>query len=597
MTPIRRRLLPALLVLCGASAAGLAAWHIGWPATLRLVAARAETDLTLTSERLIAQLQSYRELAVLLADHPEVEALLRPGFAVLDPTLQEVTRREAETLLQEIADKTGALRIGVYRSNGQGMAQSDLDRGARLPLLWQEAAERAFQGALGLVTGVDPDSGRRSFAFAAPVFTRRSAAPSGVLVVAADLEAIEAEWRADPVAVFFRDAQGRVMLSNRSELVLATMGARGGAFPDYSARKVAGHDLWRLPPGGRYLPGMALHVGRDLPQIGMRADVLVDLATARRIALTQTGLAVLAALSAGALGLWLMARRDALRNRLRAEAAAKEALEARVRDRTRDLSQANDRLRHEVAERREAEARLKAAQDRLVQARKLSALGEMSAGISHELNQPLMAIQSFSENARLLLERGRTDVVAQNLGRISELGERMGRIIRNLRAFARQESAPVRPVDPVRVVEAVLDMAGSRLQDTGMHLDWQPPEGPVRVMAGEVRLQQVLTNLVQNALDAMEPGGGTLSIAIEPAAGEVRIRVADRGPGLAHPDRIFDPFYTTKAVGPAEGMGLGLSISYGLVQSFGGNIEGRNRTGGGAVFTVTLPVPPDEAQP
>ncbi|WP_172328134.1 ATP-binding protein [Mangrovicoccus sp. HB161399] len=595
MTLIRRRLLLVLLVLCGSAAVGLAAWQLSWSSALRLVAARAETDLTQTSERLIAQLQSYRELAVLLSDHPEVEALLRPGFAALGQTLQEVTLREAEELLQSIGDKTGALRIAVYRRDGHVTARSDLERETPLPLLWQEAAERAFQGALGLATGVDPETARRSFAFAAPVFGQRGAAPTGVLVVAVDLEAIEAEWRADPSAVFFRDMRGRVMLSNRSELVLATMGATGGAFPEYQARQAAGHDLWRIPAGGRYLPKLALHAKRELPQIGMQADVLVNVATARRMALTQTGLAALASLSLGALGLWLLARRDALRGRLLAEAAAKEVLEARVRDRTRELSQANEQLRHEVAERKDAEAQLKAAQDRLVQAGKLSALGEMSAGISHELNQPLMAIQSFSENAQLLLERGRTEVVAQNLARISELGDRMARIIRNLRAFARQENAPVRAVDPVRVINAVLEMSAARIRDSGAAIDWQPPAAPLRVMAGEVRLQQVVTNLVLNALDAMGTAGGALTIRAEEAGAEVRISVADRGPGLAHPDRIFDPFYTTKEVGPGEGMGLGLSISYGLVQSFGGNIEGHNREGGGAVFTVTLPAPGKEA--
>ncbi|WP_108259727.1 cache domain-containing protein [Mangrovicoccus ximenensis] len=194
MTLIRRRLLLFLLVLCGSAAVGLAAWQLSWSAALRLVAARAETDLTQTSERLIAQLQSYRELAVLLSDHPEVEALLRPGFAALGQTLQEVTLREAEELLQSIADKTGALRIGVYRRDGHVTARSDQNRSETLPLLWQEAAERAFQGALGLVTGVDPEAGRRSFAFASPVFGQRGAAPTGVLVVAVDLEAIEAEW-------------------------------------------------------------------------------------------------------------------------------------------------------------------------------------------------------------------------------------------------------------------------------------------------------------------------------------------------------------------------------------------------------------------
>ena len=589
MSLLRRRSLPILLVLAVTVTAGLIVWQLSWRAALAQVAARAETDLTQTSERLIAQLQGDRELAVMLADHPEVESLLGGFYPVLDDPAQEHVRQRAETLLEAMADMTGALRIAVYRADGGAAAVSDRARGGRLPDLWAGAMERALQGALGRFVGVDAQTGRRSFGFVAPIFNPFFAAPAGALVVAADLEGIEAEWRADPAAVFFRDASGRVLISNRSELVLTDPDRPGTGFPAYRVVAGRGGDLWRLPDGGPYLPELALHLARDLPQIGMTAEVLVDVAPAERLALSQTGLAGLAALSLGGFGLWLMARRAAMQRRLASEAAAKEVLERRVAERTRALSQANQQLRREVAERHDAEAQLRAAQARLVQAGKLSALGEMSAGISHELNQPLMAIRSFAENGRLLLEQGRSDVVAQNLARIAELGDRMARIIRNLRAFARAENAPVRPIDPVQVIGATLEMVESRLRQARVALDWHPPDQPVRVMAGEVRLQQVVTNLVTNALDAMAPEGGSLTIRVVPAEAEVQIVVADRGPGLVHPDRIFDPFYTTKEVGPGEGMGLGLSISYGLVQSFGGAIEGVNRERGGAVFTVTLP--------
>ncbi|MCP1170051.1 ATP-binding protein, partial [Limimaricola sp. ASW11-118] len=243
----------------------------------------------------------------------------------------------------------------------------------------------------------------------------------------------------------------------------------------------------------------------------------------------------------------------------------------------------------EVGERAAAEARLRRAQAELVQAGKLSALGQMSAGISHELNQPLMAIRSFAENAETFLARDNPQAAGRNLERISELARRMGRIIRNLRAFARQESEPVRDVDLVGVIEAALEMAAARARQAEVTIDWTPPEAPVVVRGGEVRLQQVVLNLVGNAIDAMEGRARKrLSIAIARDAGRVRLTVRDTGPGIDAPDRIFDPFYTTKEVGAAEGMGLGLSISYGLVQSFGGAIRGRNHEEGGAEFTVEL---------
>ena len=234
-----------------------------------------------------------------------------------------------------------------------------------------------------------------------------------------------------------------------------------------------------------------------------------------------------------------------------------------------------------------------------MQAGKLSALGQMSAGISHELNQPLMAIRQYAENGAALLERGKPDVAAQNLRRIGDLAHRMGRIIRNLRAFARQEREPMGQVDLVAVVNAALELSESRLARDGVEVRWQPP-APIHVIGGEVRLGQVLVNLIGNAADAMAGlPVRRIAISLRRHDDRVLLEVADTGPGIEEPEKIFDPFYTTKAVGAAEGMGLGLSISYGLVQSFGGAIRGRNRPEGGAIFTVELTpaTGPDMAAP
>ncbi|WP_289082716.1 ATP-binding protein, partial [uncultured Sulfitobacter sp.] len=250
-----------------------------------------------------------------------------------------------------------------------------------------------------------------------------------------------------------------------------------------------------------------------------------------------------------------------------------------------------------ATEREEAQAALRRAQADLVQAGKLSALGQMSAGISHELNQPLMAIRSFAENAVQFLERDRPDRTAENLTRISQMADRMARIIQNLRAFARQESVPQTRVDVTRVVASAVELTQSYLRDAGVTLDYQPANAPVWVRGGEVRLGQVFVNLITNAVDAMSSSDTKrLSITIDPAD-PVRVQFRDTGPGIEMPDKVFDPFYTTKSVGKtvgggAEGamggMGLGLSISYGIVQSFGGGIRGTNLDAGGAMFSVTL---------
>ena len=133
-----------------------------------------------------------------------------------------------------------------------------------------------------------------------------------------------------------------------------------------------------------------------------------------------------------------------------------------------------------------------------------------------------------------------------------------------------------------------MELTQARLRECSVRLDWVPqPRGELFVRGGEVRLTQVFVNLINNAADAMLEQEERLIRIMINSGDRLAVTVRDIGPGLKEPEKVFEPFYSTKAVGSAEGMGLGLSISYGLVQSFGGNIRGRN-TGTGAEFTVEL---------
>jgi len=547
-------------------------WWYGFSAALDQLESRGRSDLALAADQLTSELQRYRELAVLLADHPVVSGLLTG----------EIGSTEASGLLLEVADKTGALDILVVGPSGHDLARAqgvapDSHAG-------QPDFERAMDGALGVEHLFSEVFRRRAFTFAAPVFSPQGPV-DGAVIVMADVEEVEAALRGDRPAVFFTDDRGVVFVSNRSELVFSTRtGTDGGQlapFVSYRETKRLGLTLWQVD-GGRYLPSEALHLEQALPVIGLNGEVLLDLVPARQLAFLQAAATVALCLAFGAILFLVTERRRSL-------ARANLELEARVARRTEELERANRELRHEVAERTDAEARLKKAQADLVQAGKLSALGQMSAGISHELNQPLMAIRSFAENAEAFLARGKPEVAAQNLTRISELARRMGRIIKNLRAFAKQENEPLSDVDLVGVVEASIEMGASKISHAGVALEWQAPDGVVMVRGGEVRLQQVVLNLISNAVDAMEGADERrIEITLEREGGQVLLSVRDTGPGIAEPEKIFDPFYTTKQIGAAEGMGLGLSISYGLVQSFGGQIQGRNHSEKGAIFTVEL---------
>ncbi|KUP92247.1 sensor histidine kinase [Tritonibacter horizontis] len=569
---------PRLALVLGVAFAivglSVAVWWSGYRQALTALGDRSASDLALASDRVSTQLQIYREQAVLTVDHPV--------FQTLD---NRVGRRLATQMLREQADKTGALDVFYADASGQVLAAAQGVAGDNVA--GRGYFRRAMQGALGAEPMVLPGgSDQRAYFFAAPDFGPDGRV-SGTLVVVANIEEVEQTWRGSLPAVYFTIEDGRVFMSNRSELLFwQRNGDRPGLLPvggdalPLQVRQIGVHEIWQLG-WSPYLPGEALHLSIALPAIEMQGEILVDVAPARRIATLQAMAMAAVCLAFGTI-LFLAAERR------RTLAEANAALELRVEGRTRALSEANQQLRREVRERQDAEAALKRAQADLVQADKLSALGQMSAGISHELNQPLMAIQQFAENGQAFLARNRTDKAAENLTRIAQMSARMARIIKNLRAFARNESEPVGRVDLVQVINAAVELTESRLRDQGVVLDWRPDAvGPVFARGGDVRLTQVFVNLINNAADAMlEQNERRICIAINTGA-RLNVTVRDIGPGLKEPEKVFEPFYSTKAVGSSEGMGLGLSISYGLVQSFGGNIRGANAETG-AEFTVEL---------
>ncbi|WP_299206441.1 ATP-binding protein [uncultured Tateyamaria sp.] len=562
-----RRISVVLGFVALVAAAAMGVWRYGYFQALDQLARQGQSDLALASDRLTGQLQRYRELAVLVADHPRVSAALAG---------EDVS--QAEALFLEIADKTAAQDIRLTNADGLVLAAARPDQPGLdiAPLV-----TRAAQGALGWGNGRTAQ-GTRVFAYAAPVFDARSRI-TGIVVVTADLAGIEWDWVGSNPAVFFTDARDRVFITNRSEIVYwqrADEGpglkpATGPALP-FDSYELGRHEVWQLG-WGPYLPQNALHLVRPLPVIGMTGEALVDVAPARRLATLQAAAVAGLCLAFGALLFLATERRRTL-------AEANAQLEQRVAERTAALSDTNTQLRREAEEREEAQAALARAQADLVQAGKLSALGQMSAGLSHELNQPLMAIQTYADNAQAFLQRDKPDRAEDNLGRIADMARRMGRIIKNLRAFARQESEPALRVDLVEVMQSAVELTTPRIRNEDVTLVVNLPDAPVWVSGGEVRLGQVFVNLISNAVDAMA-GRDIRALTID--IQNTSVIISDTGPGIETPDRVFDPFYSTKEVGASEGMGLGLSISYGIVQSFGGEIHGENGPDG-AVFTVDL---------
>ncbi|WP_052950632.1 ATP-binding protein [Devosia limi] len=294
-------------------------------------------------------------------------------------------------------------------------------------------------------------------------------------------------------------------------------------------------------------------------------------------------IAVLAITSAILIGYFYVYRSLLLRIRHLANAAANIAegksgtlIQPQGRDELGDLATALNIFRR--------------TRDDLIQSAKLAALGQMAAGIGHELNQPLAAIQSHSHNGVRLIEQGKVEMARQSLEKIKGLTGRMAGQISHLRRFARRPETRLGPVALDEPVNAAVSLLSHRFEDEDVVLEVEMPTGmPAMVTAESVRLEQVVVNLLANALDAVS-GLDTrhVRLVVTMQGETVMMAISDTGGGIPHSHRdvVFDPFFTTKA--PGSGLGLGLSISYNIIKDFNGSIAVRQTNSTGTTFLVTL---------
>ena len=254
-----------------------------------------------------------------------------------------------------------------------------------------------------------------------------------------------------------------------------------------------------------------------------------------------------------------------------------------------EVKHTNLQLSAEIKERIAAEAQLKAAQNELVQAGKLAALGQLSVGITHEINQPLTAIASHLHTAGRRLEKQQTEQAVMSLDKIRSLLDKVAGITRHLKAFAREAGAELSPVELDGVIRDAADLISNRLKEQRCELIYIPGAKGLAVFAEPIRLEQVLVNLMTNAIDAMENcRTQSLEIQVSDQGEQVQIDVKDSGMGIPENQlsQIFDPFFTKKEVG--KGLGLGLSISYNIIQDFGGHIRVQSTEDLGSCFTLIL---------
>ncbi|MCD7059372.1 sensor histidine kinase [Pelagibacterium xiamenense] len=566
-------------------------------AYLETAAERGRNTVTLAVAALRAQMARYLELPELIAGQQSIKAVVANPESPAALVAANIYLMETNALLE-------ATQIYVLMPDGTTVAASNFlgptsfagERFDDRPYF-----QDVISGREERFFALSSDTSDRGYYFGAPI--RVNGTIEGALVFKVDAGTLEDGWRGADYEIIVADPEGTIFMSGRPEWLFTGIrpirGERAGDdntvyantrlrdLPVSRAVTEDGREL--LTISGNDETAEYLVVSQTLPEADWTLSVLLDTAPARAQAL-NTVIAALLVVGILALGVAVyLQRRASLRERMELQREARELLEHRVAERTVELAAVNRRLEGEVAERRATEDRLRETQADLIQAGKLAALGQMSAALSHEFNQPLAAARNYADNTHVLIERGRIADAAENVSRIAGLIDRMSAISRHLRNFARKPNQKLSAVPVAQVVADALDIMGWRVKQTGIAIETSLPETPLYARGGPVRLQQVLVNVLSNAIDAVsETDNKRVDIEVRGDGTTVTIAIRDHGPGIAEGlnERIFDPFFSTKGVG--KGLGLGLSISYNIVKDFGGELRAANHAGGGAVFTVEL---------
>jgi two-component system C4-dicarboxylate transport sensor histidine kinase DctB len=588
----------------GAALLLLLSWYVGEiqrEALLDGLELQARQELDLYVSHLEGQLDRYAFLPPLLAGDFRLQSLL------IAPRNRE-QQHQVNLFLSYVNEIAGSLDVYLMDAKGLTLAASN----------WQD--ERTFvgsnfsfrpyfteamEGRAGRYFALGTTSGRRGYYFSSPVGEPDE--PLGVVAVKIDIDTLENNWLNQETELIVTDPDGVIFVATRPQWRYRTLQPlsveaiarirESRRYPEVNLSPVFFEQQDTRPSGAQILqlgePGGAgyISMATDMPQAGWRVQLLIS----QKVVVPQvwqTRLLAMALLLLLVTAGWLYSQRwrrgrERERERRLVMQEALDELERRVDRRALDLTQANLRLRQEVEEHERT-------RDELIQAAKLAALGQMSAGINHELNQPLAAMRTYADNARTYLARGNPDQVAWNLQQIRELTDRMAQISGQLKVFSRKSSGQRIRVSLKACIEGARRIVRTRVEQADAELFVDLPGDDLFVAADMVQLEQVLVNLIGNACDVLQGRPlRQIRVGARRIGAEVQLQVHDSGPGIAEEnlDLIFDPFFTTSDAG----LGLGLSISHTIAQRLGGSLGAANAPDGGAVFTLTLDAWPQQA--
>jgi two-component system C4-dicarboxylate transport sensor histidine kinase DctB len=556
------------------------------------IGAASERQLQIIALDLESVLQKFETLPFALGFQSDVlQALAQPddqrNIQHLNQTLQLI-QRQSEAVAIYVLDRKGL----TLASSNWDTPTSFVGRDFGFRPYFRDA----IKGNAGRFYGIGNATNVPGYFIAQPIYASAAEnganganAALGVMVVKIDLTEFEHTWRSSEEPITLVDSSGVVFLSNRPAWKYHSLYPLNGAIQQDLAGTHQYADQAITPVASLPKPQRAefgQHVTRGIGRLGWQLMLFPSQARIARIAMLWTLAAVLLLAIAG-ISLWALYQR---RRRLEERLVSAECLDRTIAQRTQELRVANQTLEAKYAKLKETEHLLRSTQNKLIQAGKLAMLGQMAAGIAHELNQPLAAIRAFADNAMTFLTRGQADKATENLSHISNASARMGKIVGQLNGFSRKSHEAVAVIDLPKSIEAAALLLNNEFQTHGATLQIDIRH-PAQVVGDSVRTEQVLINLLRNALDAVDNAEQkTVSLLLECEAGEAVVRIRDCGPGIPAQValHLFEPFFTTKPSG--KGLGLGLAISSSIVQAMSGRLTADNHSEGGAEFVLRIPL-------
>ncbi len=531
---------------------------------------RAELRLALYAGNLLSELKRTSVVPLLLSRDPALISALNSGdFAATSQRLIS------------IKDEIGAASLMLLDGVGRTVAATD-----RKLIGTQHRNNAYFVDALrnkGTVFTMEKlETGGLQFSYSRKIESGKQGI--GVIVVEVDLSRLEQKWAYAGESIMVTDSKGQVILSSEPKWKYQTVdeALKVRAAPSVIERAIGAAGDWEQSPAEAITRGYAImRIDGKVGFQGWRITYFSTFAPVRERVNGVLAIEIMVFSILVALTFYVLSRRAVQQSLLfKRESIALKAL--------------NERLSREIEEREKIERDLRVAEQSLEQSSKLAALGEMSAAVSHELNQPLAAMKTYLAGAKLLLQRHRPDEALSSFQRIDDLIGRMATITRQLKSYARKGGEELAPVDLREALSGALAMMEPQLNQMQVKITQNVPSEPVMVLGDRLRLEQVVVNLLRNALDAMkEQDDRELDILL--SAGEMaKLSIRDNGRGIDDLDQLFEPFYTTKK--PGEGVGLGLAISSGIVNDLGGRLTARNTASGGAVFEIRIPLLGDDAE-